>query len=723
MNFKFYKNKIIAGLINGLITSLVIFIISLLAGNSFRLIHLDFADGLYTKLNPSEDIVIITIDDDSVKPPPEGLGRYAQWSRERYARLLQQLESASPKVIAFDILYGTEAQIIEIDEVKSFIEEIGRNELTSAKDLLAAYQEKIKNWSDSSSNIGDQNFAEQIEKLGNIILAGQILGENDSRLPIEKFSENATIGIVSAEEDPDGIIRNMKLNYELNGTSYNHFSVEVAKKFLGLESLESLEIPDNENLLINFFSKPSVYTPENPTTFKKLKFVNVHDGIKFDPEDVRDKIVLIGVTSAGELQDIHPTPRIGSLPLGKGELLETNKMSGIEIHANAIQTILEKDFLMNQSRVALGLTIILVSITLCITLNYLNVTFSIIFAVVSLLSYWLSAKLFFNNGVILNMVYPFIAIILSYLAAWAYKYFIANKSQREITKAFSHYVSKKLVDQISKNPDMVKLGGEKRDVTVFFSDIKNSTTWSEKVEITSWVSQVSEYFTVMEGIMKKYGGTVDKYEGDAMMGFWNAPIEQKDHVYRGYLTAIEMRIALKNLHQKWQLEGKPLIEFRIGLNTGEAIVGNFGSATRFDYTVMGDTVNVASRLESSANKSYNTHICVSGFMNHLTPEQLNKFVFRELDRVVLPGKKDPLQIFELVCLSQNLTNEAQAVISNYQIGLQEYRNKNFQAAFENFNKNPNDPPSKVMAERCQKIISGQQIPNIDQNMIFYIQNK
>ena len=353
---------------------------------------------------------------------------------------------------------------------------------------------------------------------------------------------------------------------------------------------------------------------------------------KFENGLFDDKIVLVGPTSSKEIHDEHLTPRSNTTP-----------MPGIEFRANEIQTILQQKFLANQSTFSQILTILAIALVLTIILNYVGIVLSIIITITAIFAYFFSAHFFFKKGLILNMVYPFAAIILSYLASWVYKYFITDKKKREIKSAFSHYVSDKLVDEIAKNPDLVKLGGEKRVVTVFFSDIKDSTSISEQTDITSWVAQINEYFTVMEKVIKEFSGTVDKYEGDAIMCFWNAPIEQKDHIALAYRTALKMRETLKALNQKWQAEGRPTLEIRIGINTGEAIVGNFGSHDRFDYTVMGDTVNTASRIEKS-NKEYNTHILVAGFETQLSQEE---FDLKEIDEVVLRGKKKSTKIYEL----------------------------------------------------------------------------
>jgi len=275
------------------------------------------------------------------------------------------------------------------------------------------------------------------------------------------------------------------------------------------------------------------------------------------------------------------------------------------------------------------------------------------------------------------------------------------------------------VDQISENPDIVKIGGENKEITVFFMDIKNSTGLSESMQVEAWVKQINEYFTVMERVVKRNDGTIDKYEGDAIMGFWNAPVPQTNHISLAFDTAIRMRSALASLHQKWQKESKPLLEFRIGINTGEAIVGNFGSNSRFDYTVMGDTVNTASRLESSANKTYGTTIIVANFENKIAPEEATKYVFRELDWVLLPGKKQAITIYELVCTAEQSTPQLKALLQNYAGGLAAYRRKDYGSAIQFFATLNNDSAALVMIDRCKKLQSDQPVPGLEETSMVY----
>ena len=694
---KILKNRVIASILIGIIISLVLSIFSI--NSIFQTWNLKLADSLYTINAPSEDIIIVSIDERSTQPAPFGFGRYTQWTRDNYARALDNLIKAEPKVITFDIVYNNPTQNISIKKIKDFRESLDLN-LTNAA-LLEQYKEFIENNSNLQSIEEDNFFAEKIAEAGNVILPflyseGQWVG------PISKFAENATLASVSAVADEDGVFRTMTPHFYQEDVDlvYENIAVTTVKKFL---EIEEIEIPlEDDKMIINYFADPFGY--------QKISFVDVVNGIYSD-EMFRDKIVLIGVTSFKEVQDSALTPKSNKAP-----------MAGVEVHANTIQTILDGAFLQNQSTLSQILTITGIAVGLTVALNYLGILLSIVLAVLAIGAYILAAHWMYSQGTIMNMVYPFIAIVLAYLGSWVYKYFIADKKKREIKSAFGHYVSEELVEQIAKNPDLVKLGGEKRTVTVFFSDIKNSTTLSEKTNIESWVSQVNEYFTVMEKILKKYGGTLDKYEGDAIMGFWNAPIAQTDHIVRAYVTALEMQKTLKLLNQKWQKEGKPAISIRIGINTGEAIVGNFGSADRFDYTVMGDTVNTASRLESSANKAYGTSLIVAGFAES-DKELLSKVVMRELDTVILPGKEEPVKLFELVCIKQEMTPEIEKFIRTYTSGLIAYRKKDFDTANVAFRQLPDDPASQLLLKRIDIIQKGQQVAGLDENMIFKVVGK
>lgn len=551
----------------------------------------------------------------------------------------------------------------------------------------------------------DNEFADELAKFPNLVLDATLNPDGVSLIkPLTKFMTTATLGFATAYLDERGIMKATSpiIHIADENKDYDDIALATAKKYLGKEEIK---LPlQNGKMQINFFGEPYSY--------EMISFIDVLNK-KFTKDFFKDKIVLVGGTSSKELHDEYLTPRSNVTP-----------MPGIEIIANEIQTIIDGRFLSNQSTGSSLLSVAVISIGLAIALNYLSIWISILVTFAVFLLYILASHIFYKNGLVVNMFYPLAAILLTYLSSWIYKFFIADKKKRELKSAFGHYVSGELVEQISQNPDLVKLGGEKKMITVFFSDIKDSTAISEKTPIEMWVSQVNEYFTEMENVVKKSGGTLDKYEGDAVMGFWNAPVSQTDHIFRAYACAIGMRKALVNLHTKWATEGKPLIEFRIGINTGEALVGNFGSKDRFDFTVMGDTVNTASRLESSANKTYGTSTIVAGFeaINSTSP-QLQNFTIRELDTVYLPGKKEPVKLYELLGLASEATAEIQNTIKTYTQGLAAYRCKDFATAIKNFQLISSDKPAQILLARCQKLQAGEKIAELDEQMIFRIQNK
>lgn len=669
-----------------------------------------FVDSLFTRNEPSNEIVIIAIDDASTDLKPMGLGKFSSWDRSNFSKLIEKLSSA--RVIGLDFIFATTTDSIHTDYIKKL-----DYDLSKSQEYEPIVDKFINDYVKETPNIIDQNFVESLKNSKNIVIAESYSDEENKLIrPLSIYQDVSDQGYLNLIFDSKGIIREFVPQYE----NETHFDIALINKYDN-----SIKIPENKTL-INYFAEPKNYEnislkpSENETLindsdktkgFKSIPFIDIING-DFDPKDIEDKIVLVGTTSSKEIHDEYPTPKSN-----------TNYMPGVEVHANILQTILEGKYITNQSTFSQILTILALTIILSLAFTYFGITISTILLFLALVGYYGSAHIAYRKGLILNMVYPLLAIIFTYIAAWIYRYFVADKGKREIKSAFGHYVSKELVDEIAKNPEMVKLGGEQRLITVFFSDIKSSTTYSEQVPIEQWVAQINEYFTIMEAVIQKHGGTIDKYEGDALMGFWGAPVNQSDHVARAYSAVLEMQRVLKSLHSKWEKENKPLIEFRIGVNTGTAIVGNFGSKNRFDYTAMGDTVNTASRLESSANKTYGTIICVAGFDNNLSPEDKQKFIFRELDKVFLPGKNEASVLYELVARTSDSTPELQTTLTTYAKGLVAYRNKNFQLAVDLFKTLPNDNPAKVMLARSQTLLTGQKIPELDEQMQFRIMNK
>jgi adenylate cyclase len=259
-----------------------------------------------------------------------------------------------------------------------------------------------------------------------------------------------------------------------------------------------------------------------------------------------------------------------------------------------------------------------------------------------------------------------------------------------------------------KDPSKVKLGGEKRDVTVLFTDIAHFTTISEALSPESLVALLNEYLEAMTEEIMAEGGTVDKYEGDAIMAYFGAPLEQNDHYARACRVALAMRKRLDKLRDQWKNAGplpggesRPEIDFRCGINTGVAIVGNVGSSKRLEYTVMGDNINLGSRLEG-ANKNYGTNLMIS----ESTYEKVkDSFEMRELDLIKVVGKTKPIRVFELLNEKGALVPAAQALLKLYNEGLQLYKERRFEEALHKFEEilqaYPQDGPSKLYRQRSE----------------------
>jgi adenylate cyclase len=289
-----------------------------------------------------------------------------------------------------------------------------------------------------------------------------------------------------------------------------------------------------------------------------------------------------------------------------------------------------------------------------------------------------------------------------YLIITVYRYFTEEREKKKIRGAFQYYLTASVITEILKDPSKLKLGGDKKNLTVMFSDIRGFTTISEKLTPEELVRLLNEYLTVMTDIVFKYEGLLDKYIGDAIMAVFGAPLEQPDHALRGCQTALEMMAELKVLQERWAQEGRPYVDIGVGINTGDMVVGNMGSNMRFDYTVMGDHVNLSSRLEG-INKEYGTHIVLSEFTYEVVKEEM---FCRELDSVRVKGKKLPVKIYELICEKKD-AGEHEEYIRRFHDGMEKYKQGRWDegiAAFESVLEIlPDDPPAKLYIQRCQDL--------------------
>jgi adenylate cyclase len=299
------------------------------------------------------------------------------------------------------------------------------------------------------------------------------------------------------------------------------------------------------------------------------------------------------------------------------------------------------------------------------------------------------------------IVGPALAASFALLGSTSYISIIEGQKAREIRGAFSKYLSPVVVDQLVADPSRLKLGGEKRHLSILFSDLAGFTTLSESMEPEALLAQLNEYLDDMADIVMSEGGTLDKYIGDAIMALYGAPALLPDHAVRACRTALRMQRRLDQLNVRWGEAGRPQLGMRIGINTGYPVVGNIGGEKRFDYTALGDAVNLAARLEPAC-KTYGVGTMISG---QTRDGAANAIVTRELELLAVYGKAEPVPVFELVALAGEELGPKGELIRHFEDGLRAYRNRDFELAIQYFQAaaeiDPTDGPTLLYMERCR----------------------
>jgi adenylate cyclase len=409
--------------------------------------------------------------------------------------------------------------------------------------------------------------------------------------------------------------------------------------------------------------------------------------------EIEDKIVLVGAVATG-IYDLRVTPLASVFP-------------GVEVHANIIDNILKGDFIVRPEWASLVdmFSLLLLGFGLGWLFPRLRpVPGAGVMLLVFVAHLYVNTILMVNGGYWLNVIYPSLLIPMGYLGVSIYKYIHEEREKRKIKGAFQFYVTPAVVHQMLQDPNALKLGGEKKVLSVLFSDIRGFTSLSESLPPEGLVHLLNEYLTEMTNVVFRHDGTLDKYIGDAVMAIYGAPLPQEDHPERACLSALDMMEDLHKLQTRWAAEGKPAIDIGIGINTGEMVVGNMGSERRFDYTVIGDEVNLASRLEG-LNKQYGTHVIISEFTQSLVRDHI---LCRELDLVRVKGKAKPVRIFEVVG-----RKDASALdggwIEIFGEGLLACRSLRWEEAASCFQKVlelcPEDGPAQMYLKRCELLRS------------------
>ncbi len=626
-------------------TLVVSFIVSVVVAGFFLTGFLNtydhkISDAFYFPDIPDDDIIIIAIDDKSL----QDIGRWQDWSRGLFAQVINYLNQS--KVIGVDISFfetsDTENDSMLADSIKN------------ANVVLA-----MEYTSFSSEN--NELYGKSLLKPNSILGTPAI---------------HYQTGYVNLLTDSDGVTRSF-YPHILGIEDHDHFSMVIASEYLGVPT-----VLENSKMLIKFFSTPGGY--------EQISFSDVYNK-NIDPSYFKGKIVLIGAT-APNLHDDAIVP------------ISNQVMPGVEIHANLVQSILTQDFLYYQDNISAVSVIFIFALLVGLLLFRFKIHLAtIIMAVLAITYYYFFSGYFFESGIIINKIYPLLSIIMVYITLVVIYYLTEEKSRKWITSVFGKYVSPVVIARLIDNPELINLGGEKRYITIFFSDIRGFTAISERLDPEDLVHLLNEYLTEMTLIITKNQGLVDKYMGDAIMAFWGAPMDHPIHAEIACSSSLEMIEKLRELQEKWKKEGIPSFDIGIGLNSGNAIVGNMGSKSRFDYTAMGDNVNIASRMEG-LNKMYGTNIIIT---EHTYKIVKDKFETRKLDAVRVKGKKKPILIYELLTRKDNLSKKQRDFVQNFEEGLELYFKKKWKPAINSFQealKLKQDIASKMFIIRCKEFI-------------------
>ena len=597
----------------------------------------------------SDNIVIVVIDDKSI-------GKYRwPWKRELYSDILNYFKDyAHPAVVVNDSILTTLDKNNPTSDRKYF------NTVSSMKNLVAGFDLLIdSNVDKKTQRIYDEKFN---KKFGISIKDERSINHKSyydkiSQFPTPYFEAISMVGSVKTPTSYDGFLRSIPLCILYNNRLYPSLALRTYSYLYGNESYimndsflvgnkSKINIPRNHDsngfyTLIKFYKlhERSTYSHK---TYSAIDIMDSYELLKMglppivNPDEFKNKVVFVGANvkaAATGLSDIQRTPI-------------SSEHSGVDVQATVLDNLIHNDF-MNQLEPSKNLLI-----TFCLMLSaYLLIRKYSLFVSVTLISimtllYLIICAYMFTAGCAISLITPISLELITMIFAYSHRFIIEGRNKEKIKSAMGKYISEDIMKSVVKNIDELKLGGKKANVTVLFSDIRGFTTMSEQLSADEVSVILNEYFTEMEPIVTKHKGVINKFIGDAVMVIFGEPIQDETHAINSIRCANEMLEKVDELQQKWLSEGKPRIEIGVGINTGEVFVGNIGSENRMEYTVIGDTVNLASRIESY-NKTYQTNFLISSS----TYAQVKNIVdVIKISDVQIRGKAKKMDLYEVISL-------------------------------------------------------------------------
>ncbi len=601
----------------------------------------------------SDDVVLVVIDDDTA-----GTYRWP-WKRELNCKLFEYfLKYAHPKAVVHDSILSS------LDEDEKSDENFFR--------MVSKFDNLIEGFALSGSPWEDKDFGDLYEyffkpkfEVKNIENQVKSYDSYYSIIPFPKpyFDTLKHAGSVSVRTGfidgkfynfyRDETLRNYEYLIKYNDVVFPSLAMET---FLVVNNFPKINLTNNRikfpDLNYSIRQRTTDYISFVPLKFYKLyengfshkkysalDVMNSYDLLEkgqkpvLNPEIFKDKIVIVGacVTAGTGLYDMVNSPIQERHP-------------GVDIQATAIDNLFHNDFLRIVPDFANVMLAILGMLFVYLIIRFNDLFKSISYTLGLIFGYLFSVTLCFYFGIVVNVITPIVMFVLTMIIAYIHKFILENRSKEKVKSAMGKYMSQDVMKRVIMDIDNLGLGGKKSTVTVLFSDIRGFTSMSENMQAQDVSEILNEYFSEMEPIVTKYNGIINKFIGDAVMAVFGEPIQDKNHPQNAVKCGYEMIAKVKELHKKWGAEGKPKLEIGIGINTGEVFVGNIGSVNRMEYTVIGDTVNLASRLEGY-NKIYKTKMLISSSTYEATKSIVDVI---KISDVEIRGKAQKMDIYEVL---------------------------------------------------------------------------
>ncbi len=622
-----------------------------------------------------KDIVLILIDQSSLDLYSEQQGIAWPWPRQMYVPIIEYCRGGGARAVFFDL-------ILSEDSVWGIEDDLALAESMQSRKgvFLPAHFSRRKN----------QSGIEKIPvrfKLDLDVKPGKAAMPADSVTAPLNIYLNAVQGIgnVQTPPDDDGIFRRLPLLAAWRDAFYPSLPLAMYAYLTGEANIKQQPLDRDGRLIIRYHGPAGVYA-----RYSAAGVINSYARAQLGempqiPADIfKDKIVLVGGNAPGIL-DLRPTP---FSPVFPGVEMQAAVLDNL-INHNAVNPAPFPVSAFFMFFLAFGISLGTTFLSRFRTQAFLAGACLLVPAAAAAAAFW--------SGMWLDFIPPLFSAFLAFTLAVFMNYRVEGRQKRFIRQVFSHYLSGHVIERVIADPGLLKLGGEQRDISSFFSDIAGFTSISEGLTPEKLVQMLNRYLSEMSDIILQSGGTLDKYEGDAIIAFWNAPLDQPDHAFRACRAALECQRRLDELRPGFTESFGHDIRARIGINSGPAVVGNMGSENRFDYTAMGDTINLASRLEGAC-KVYKINTLI-GEKTHAQTRQ--KILTREVDLIRVVGKSLPIRIFELIGLRGDVPEEKKNAVAIFESALASYRARDWSRAEDEFLMLPNDPVAVLYLQRLQ----------------------